>query len=83
MPGENGADPEAPVQVAVQVQMVTVPLALPPSGRPAQLILPADITDFEIIALMVSVAGVGDKLRAARQQNNLVIAKTMPTPRPT
>jgi hypothetical protein len=41
--------------------------------RPAIIAMPKDVTDMELIALMVSVAQFGDQLRAQRPSARIII----------
>lgn len=62
----------------VQIEMLTVAMKIMGrEDRPAQLVVPKDVTDMEIIALMVAVAQVGDQLRAMRPPP-IAIAHAMP-----
>jgi hypothetical protein len=78
--GENGANPDEPVQVAIQVQMTQVQVRLFPDNRPALIAVPVDVTDVEMLAFIGAALQVSDQLRAARVASQLVVAKTMPTP---
>lgn len=65
-------------QKIVQIEMINVNLQIMGRpDRPAQVALPKDITDQEIIALMVGIAQVGDQLRAQRGPQ-LVRASALP-----
>lgn len=64
---------EAVEQQASSVEMVQFQLKLPPNGRPAVIAIPKDVTDFEIIAVMVQVAAIGDQLRAQRPASRIIV----------
>ena len=51
----------------IQLQLLGDP------ARPAVLSMPVDITDMELISLMVAVAQIGDQLRAKRPASRLIL----------
>lgn len=58
--------------VQVDMQQVQVKL-LGRDDRPAAIAVPRDITDLEIINLMVNIAVLGDQLRALRPSSRIIV----------
>lgn len=77
---DNGVPEVETANVQVAVTQVQVNLA--PNGRPSVIAVPTDITDFEIASYIRAVLDVTDRLRAARVESSLVIARALPG-RPT
>ena len=81
--GPLGLVPELPDEGAgtepqqVTVRMTQVPVALA-SGRPAFLVVPADLTDYETLSLINGVIQVSDALRAQQPASRIVGPNGLP-----
>ena len=68
----NDVIEEAVERVATKVDMVGMDFQLF-TGRPAQLAVPADVTDAELLHVIFHVLQLGDQLRAKRASSRLVL----------
>lgn len=63
----GAALPQAPGMAQFGLQLAT--------GRPAGLMVPADITDTEWLSLINGVLQIGDQLRAARPASRILVPR--------
>lgn len=61
------SQPVAPKMAEFGLQLTT--------GRPAALMVPADMTDAEWLSLINGVLQIGDQMRAARPASRLVVPR--------